>query len=206
MLIALPLGILAAQQRGRAADIGASIASLVGVSIPSFVTATILILVVALGLHWVPPGGYVPLWDKPIQNLQLMILPAISLGVVSSSLLMRIFRVSMIDALGREYVQAARARGADEWRILGVHTFRNASIPLITVGAMEVAAIFGGSVIVEKIFQLPGIGSYVLMGIESRDFGLLQSAALIITAFVLLANLSVDLIAAWLDPRLRGFA
>jgi peptide/nickel transport system permease protein len=203
MIISFPLGIIAAERRGKAVDVLSSVTTLIGLSIPSFVTATALVLIISIELGWLLSGGYVPFLEDPIQNLKLMALPSISLGSVSAALLMRILRTSLIDVLNKDYIRTARARGATRWRVLRVHAVRNAAIPFITVGAMELGVIFGGSVIIEKIFQLPGIGSYVLLGIETRDFRVLQAGVLVITAFVLFANLFVDLIAAWLDPRIR---
>lgn len=132
-----------------------------------------------------------------------MILPALSLGLVSGGLLMRIFRAGLTEALGRDYVMASRSRGASRTQVLRRHALRVALVPLITVGAMEVGAIFGGSVVVEQIFQIPGLGSLVLSGIEARDYRVLQAAALVIATFVMVANLIVDLVAAAIDPRLR---
>ncbi len=203
MAISLPLAIIAAQRQGTSVDLLASIVILVGLSIPSFVMATVLVLVFSLNLRWLPPGGHVPFLENPVQNLRLMLLPAISLGLVSAAFMMRLFRTSLVDALNKDYVKAARARGAQERRILGVHAIRNAAVPLITVVALELGALFGGAVIIEKIFQLPGIGSFVYLGITSRDYRILQASALVVTAFVLFANFLVDLVAAWLDPRLR---
>jgi peptide/nickel transport system permease protein len=203
LLISIPLAFVACLNRGRLLDLVATTVSLVGLSLPAFATGTALVLFVSLTLHWLPPGGFVDpavsLWG----NLRLMILPSISLGLVSGGLLMRIFRAGINDALGREYVLVSRSRGASRLRVLLRHAVRVASIPFITVGAMEIGAIFGGAVVIERIFQIPGIGSFVLQGVETRDYRVLQAGALVITAFVMIANLVADLIAAAIDPRLR---
>ena len=203
LLISIPLAVIASLNRGRLVDFVATGVSLVGLSLPAFATGTALVLIVSLTLHWLPPGGFtspsVSLWG----NLRQMILPSISLGLVSGGLLMRIFRAGITDALGRDYVLASRSRGASRRQVLLRHAVRVASIPFITVGAMEIGAIFGGAVVVERIFQIPGIGSFVLQGIETRDYRVLQAGALVIAAFVMIANLLVDLIAAAIDPRLR---
>jgi peptide/nickel transport system permease protein len=203
LLISIPLAFVACLNRGRLLDLVATSVSLVGLSLPAFATGTALVLFVSLTLHWLPPGGFVnpavSLWG----NLRLMILPSVSLGLVSGGLLMRIFRAGINDALGREYVLVSRSRGASRLRVLLRHAVRVASIPFITVGAMEIGAIFGGAVVIERIFQIPGIGSFVLQGVETRDYRVLQAGALVITAFVMIANLVADLIAAAIDPRLR---
>jgi peptide/nickel transport system permease protein len=203
LLIALPLAFAASLRRGGLADLVATAISLVGLSLPAFATGTALVLIVSLNLRWLPPGGYIDPTVNLWGNLRLMILPAISLGLVSGGLLMRIFRAGLTDALGRDYVLASRSRGASRRQVLLRHAVRVASIPFITIGAMEIGAIFGGAVVVERIFQLPGIGSFVLQGIETRDYHVLQAGALVIAAFVMFANLLVDLIAAAIDPRLR---
>jgi peptide/nickel transport system permease protein len=203
LAVAIPLAVVASLWRGGVTDLLATSLSLIGLSLPAFALATAMVLVFALRLHWLPPGGYVsPLVDLG-RNLRLMILPAVSLGLVSGGLLMRIFRAGLTDALARDYILASRSRGASKLRVLARHAVRVAIVPFITVGAMEVGAIFGGAVVVEKIFQIPGIGGLVLQGIEARDFHVLQAAALVIAAFVMIANLAVDMVAAAIDPRLR---
>lgn len=203
LLIAVPLAVVATMGRGTIVDLMATAVSLIGLSLPAFATATALVLLFSLRLRWLPPGGYVAPSVDLGANLKLMFLPALSLGLVSGGLLMRIFRAGIVDALGREYVLVSRSRGASRRRVLWRHAVKVASVPFITVGAMEVGAIFGGAVVIEQIFQLPGIGSLVLQGIETRDYRVLQSGALVITAFVMIANLLVDVIAAVIDPRLR---
>jgi len=203
LLIAIPLALLASLRRGSAADLALTSLSLLGLSLPAFATATALVLVFSIQLHWLPPGGYVAFFDDPLRNIQLMILPASALGLVSGGLLMRIFRSGLTDALARDFVLASRSRGASLGAALRRHAIRGAAIPFITVGAMEVGAIFGGAVVIERVFQLPGLGGLVLQGIETRDYHVLQAAAMIIAAFVMIINLLVDLVAATIDPRLR---
>jgi peptide/nickel transport system permease protein len=204
LIIAIPLAAIAASRRGSGTDVTATSVSLIGLSLPAFATATALVLVFSLKLHWVPPGGFVPFASDPAENVRMMVLPSVSLGVVSAGLLMRIFRSGLSQALDQEYVLASRSRGATNGHVMRRHAMRVAAIPLMTVGAMEIGAIFGGSVVIEQIFQLPGLGSLVLQGIANRDFRVLQAAAIVIATFVMIANLVVDLIAATIDPRLRG--
>lgn len=203
LMIGVPFAVNASMRPGSRIDVALTSASLLGLSMPAFTTATALVLVLSLTLHWLPPGGYVPLTEDPLGNIQMMLMPAVSLGLVSAGLLMRILRIGLTQSLSQEYALASRSRGASKWDVLRRHAIRVAAIPFITVGAMEVGAIFGGSVVIEQIFQLPGLGRFVLLGIQTRDFRVLQAATIVIAAFVMLANLTVDLVAAGIDPRLR---
>jgi peptide/nickel transport system permease protein len=200
-LIALPLGALAALRHRRSTDITiTSLATVLG-SIPNFWLATLLVLVFALRLHLMPAGGYTPLFEAPLKNLWQMLLPAVSLGVVSSALLLRIMRTTTLEVLNSEYIRTAHAKGAPEWIVLARHALRNALIPFLTVGAVEFGFLFGGVVVIEDIFSLPGIGSLVLVGIINRDYPVLLGGALVITIVVLAANMIVDTVAILLDPR-----
>ncbi len=200
-LIAIPLGALAAFYHQRKADTAITFLATVFGAIPNFWLATLLILVFALTLRWLPAGGYAPLIDQPIVNLKQMVMPAVSLGVVSSALLLRIMRTSMIEVLTSDYIRTAFAKGATRGIVIWRHAIRNALIPYLTVGAVEFGFLFGGVVIIEDIFLLPGIGSLVLVGIINRDYPVLLAAALVITVVVLTANMVVDIIAGLLDPR-----
>lgn len=200
-LIAVPLGALSAFRHTKHADkIITTLATVLG-AIPNFWLATLLVLVFAVKLRLLPAGGFTPLLVDPSKNLQQMILPAISLGVVSSALLLRIMRASMIEVLSSEYIRTARAKGASDTVVLRRHALKNATIPYLTVGAVEFGFLFGGVVIIEDIFRLPGIGSFVLVGIINRDYPVLLGAALVVTIFVLAANMLVDIVGSLLDPR-----
>jgi len=199
--IAVPLGALAAFSHLRLADrIVTSLATVLG-AIPNFWLATLLVLVFALKLKLLPAGGFTPLAVDSVKNLKQMILPSVSLGVVSSALLLRIMRASMIEVLSSDYIRTARAKGAPDGVVVRRHALRNATIPYLTVGAVEFGFLFGGVVIIEDIFRLPGIGSLVLVGIFNRDYPVLIGSALVVTVAVLAANLVVDIIASLLDPR-----
>lgn len=200
-LIAVPLGAIAAYRHTRATDTAiTSLATVLG-AIPNFWLATLLVLVFSLKLRWLPAGGYTPFLEDPIKNLQRMILPALSLGIVSSALLLRIMRASMIEVLSSDYIRTAKAKGASDGTVIRRHGLRNAAIPYLTVGAVEFGFLFGGVVIIEDIFRLPGIGSLVLVGIVNRDYPVLLGAALVVTIAVLLANMIVDIAASLMDPR-----
>jgi peptide/nickel transport system permease protein len=200
-LIAIPLGAMAAYRHSRPTDtLITSLATILG-AIPNFWLATLLVLVFALKLKLLPAGGYTPFFSNPARNLTQMILPALSLGIVSSALLLRIMRAAMIEVLSSDYVRTARAKGATDGTVIRRHALRNATIPYLTVGAVEFGFLFGGVVIIEDIFRLPGIGSLVLVGIINRDYPVLIGAALVVTVVVLTANMLVDILASLLDPR-----
>jgi peptide/nickel transport system permease protein len=200
-LIAVPLGALAAYFHQRKADVSITFLATVLGAIPNFWLATLLILLFALTLRSLPAGGYVPFFDDPLRNLEMMVMPALSLGIVSSALLLRIMRASMLEVLSSDYIRTARAKGASQSAVIWRHAMRNALIPFLTVGAVEFGFLFGGVVIIEDMFLLPGIGSLVLVGIINRDYPVLLAAALAITVVVLTANMLVDLIGSILDPR-----
>ena len=200
-LIAVPFGALAAYFHQRTADAAITFMATVMGAIPNFWLATLLILLFALTLRWLPAGGYVPFFDDPLRNLEMMVMPALSLGIVSSALLLRIMRASVLEVLTSDYIRTARAKGASQSAVIWRHAMRNALIPFLTVGAVEFGFLFGGVVIIEDMFLLPGIGSLVLVGIINRDYPVLLAAALVITVVVLTANMMVDIIGSILDPR-----
>ncbi len=200
-LIAVPLGALAAWHHQRPADTGITFLATVCGAIPNFWLATLLILFLAIWLGWLPAGGYTPFLEDPLTNLEQMLMPALSLGIVSSALLLRIMRTSMLEVLSSDYIRTARAKGAPGGVIVRRHALRNALIPFLTVGAVEFGFLFGSVVIIEDIFLLPGIGSFVLVGIINRDYPVLLASTLVITVVVLTVNMLVDLAGALLDPR-----
>lgn len=199
--IAIPLGVAAAARHQCLADKSFTLAATVFGAVPSFWLATLFVLVFSIKLRWLPPGGFTPLTVDPARNLQQMILPALSLGIVSSALLLRIMRSSMIEVLSSDYIRTAHAKGAAERVVIRRHAIRNALIPYTNVAAVELGFLFGSVVVIEDIFQLPGVGSLVLVGIINRDYPVLLAGALTITLFVLILNLIVDILVGVLDPR-----
>jgi peptide/nickel transport system permease protein len=200
-VIAVPLGAAAARyHRDRMDHVVTLMATIMG-AVPNFWLATLLILTFALKLRLFPAGGFISIGENPIRNLSLMILPALSLGVVSSALLLRIMRAGMIEVLASDYIRTAVAKGASAVRVVWHHALRNALIPFLTVGAVEFGWLFGGVVIIEDIFLLPGVGQLVLVGIINRDYPVLLASTLTVTVAVLTANMLVDVLAGILDPR-----
>jgi peptide/nickel transport system permease protein len=200
-VIAIPLGAFAAMRHQRSADKGISfIATLLG-AMPNFWLATLLVMVLTLRFRLLPPGGYTPFFDNPVLNLKQMIIPALSLGIVSSALLIRIMRTAMIEVLSSDYIRTARAKGAHERIVVLRHAVRNALTPYVNVAAVEFGFLFGSVVVIEDIFLLPGIGSFVLVGIINRDYPVLLASALTITLVVLIINFIVDIAVGIIDPR-----
>jgi peptide/nickel transport system permease protein len=203
VIIGVPIGILAAVRRGKIADYVASAFVLLGLSVPSFWLGVLLILLFALQLGWLPPTGFVSIDESAGGNLRHMILPALSLGLVLAAASTRIVRSSLLEVLGRHYIRTARAKGLWERGVILRHALRNALIPVVTVIGLQFGTLLGGTVIIEQIFSLPGIGRYALEGINLRDYPVVQGAVLAIALSFTLVNLAVDICYGFLDPRIR---
>jgi peptide/nickel transport system permease protein len=203
LVIALPLGIVSAIRRGRIADHAATVTSQVGISIPDFWMAILFILLFSLTLGWLPPSGFVSPLENPLVALQHLALPAISIGVVSGSILTRFVRSSMLEALNNDYTDTARSKGLRERRVINHHVLKNALIPVVTVTGLQLAFLLGGVIIIEVIFAWPGLGQLAIIAVESRDYPVLQGTVLVMALIFLLVNLFVDLLYAWLDPRIK---
>lgn len=200
-IVAIPLGVLAASSHQKKRDtIITFFASLIG-GVPNFWLATLLIMLFAVEFRLLPAGGYVPFTQDPLENLKTMIMPALSLGLVSASLLLRIMRAGMIDVLSSSYIQTAKAKGASIGVILRRHALLNALSPYLTVGAVEFGFLFGSVVIIESIFSIPGVGSFLLVGVVNRDYPVLMASALSITFVALTGNVLVDILGSLIDPR-----
>ena len=200
---AMAVGVLAAVRRNSALDYAATIGTLIGVSVPNFLLATLLVLVFSLWLRWLPPIGYIELTKDPIENLRTMLLPALSLSLPLAAVLMRNTRSAVLEVLGQEHVRVARAKGLTERRVLGRHVILNASLPILTVVGIQVASLLGGTVIIETIFALPGIGRYIYEAIANRDYPVVQGVTIVIAALFVVVSMTVDILYAVLDPRLR---
>ena len=200
---AMAVGVLAAVRRNSALDYAATVGTLIGVSVPNFLLATLLVLVFSLWLRWLPPIGYVEFTRDPLGNLKTMILPALSLSLPLAAVLMRNTRSAVLEVLSQEHVRVARAKGLTERRVLGRHVILNASLPILTVVGIQVASLLGGTVIIETIFALPGIGRYTYEAIANRDYPVVQGVTLVVAAIFVLVSVAVDILYAVLDPRLR---
>lgn len=200
---ALTAGVIAAVRRNSALDYLATISTLVGVSVPNFLLATLLVLIFSIWLRWLPPIGYVEIEKDPLANLRTMVLPALSLSLPLAAVLMRNTRSAVLEVLSQEHVRVARAKGLTERRVLSRHVILNASLPILTVAGIQVASLLGGTVIIETIFGLPGIGRYTYEAIANRDYPVVQGVTLVVATIFVVVSLAVDLLYAVLDPRLR---
>lgn len=203
LLVGLPLGILSAVRENTPLDHVARIASLFSLSIPIFWQAAMIILALSIWFRWVPPVEYTPLISDPLTNLKQMVLPALVLGTVVAAQVMRMTRSALLDVLRQDYVRTARAKGLVERLVVSRHAFRNALIPVVTVVGVQVGYLLGGAVVTEEVFTLPGIGRLVLNAVYERDYPLIQGTILFIAVLFMLSNLIVDLLYAYLDPRIR---
>lgn len=201
--IAFPVGIVSALKPGSRIDIVASLLSQIGVSVPSFWMGILLVLFFSLNLRWLPPSGYTPFVEDPGDWLAHMILPAMTAGLVSASILTRFIRSAMLDVLHMNYVQTARAKGLPENSVIYKHALRNALINIVTIIGLQITALFSGVVIVEVVFAWPGLGRLALNAVLERDYPMLQGAVLLVAVMVAMVNLIVDLLYFILDPRIE---
>jgi peptide/nickel transport system permease protein len=202
-LIGVPLGVISAVRRDSVSDYGARVGGLVGISIPSFWLATLLLLFTSRVFGWVPPITYVKFFDDPLTNLSQFILPAISISVFTLAIVMRMVRATMLEVLGQDYVRTARAKGVKHRLVVYRHALRNALIPVVTIIGFEIGILMGGAAIVEIIFGLPGVGYVLLNAIFNRDYPVVQGATLLIAVIFVVSNTVVDVVYGWLDPRIR---
>jgi peptide/nickel transport system permease protein len=201
-VIGIPLGVLSAVRRNSASDYGARVGGLIGISIPNFWLATLLLVFFSRVFHWVPPLQYVSIFDNPWRNLQEFFMPAIAISVFTLAIVMRMVRATMLEVLNLDYVRTARAKGVPRRRVLRRHALRNALIPVVTVVGFEVGVLIGGAAVVEIIFGLPGVGYTLLNAIFQRDYPVIQNATLLIAAVFVVVNVVVDLLYGLLDPRI----
>lgn len=202
LVIAVPLGILSAVTRNSTFDVLTRIGGLLGLSMPNFWLGAMLILVFSRYLH-VSLGQYVPLGQNPLGTLESLYLPAIALGVAIAAILMRYIRSSLLEVLGQDYVRTARGKGLRASAVMIRHALPNAMIPVITVVGFQMGYLLGGTVVIEEIFALPGMGRLVLQAIFQRDYPVVQGVVLTIALLFVVTNLVVDLLYAWIDPRIR---
>jgi peptide/nickel transport system permease protein len=203
LLIAVPLGIISAVRSGSKLDYAATVFSQAGISVPDFWMGIMLILLFSGVLRWLPPSGYVAPLTDPLAWLSHLVLPAVTVGLVSGSILTRFVRSAVLESMGEDYTRTARSKGLRERTVVVRHVLRNALIPIITVTGLQLATLLGGIIIVEVIFAWPGLGQLALIAVQSRDYPVLQGVVLLIAAMFLVINLVVDLLYAAVDPRIR---
>jgi peptide/nickel transport system permease protein len=199
----LPFGTLAALRPGSAADRVLAAAAGIGLSVPVFVVGTLAILIFAQKLHWVPAGGFVPLSRDPVRHLILLLMPAGTIAIGLGAVVFRTTRSAVLEVLQRDYVRAAHAKGLKPCRIVLHHVVRNALIPVVTVLALHMGSLLGGTVLVEFVFNWPGLSGYLVRAVEQRDYPEVVGIVLVISVALVVINLVVDLLYAVIDPRVR---
>ncbi|MFD1848765.1 nickel ABC transporter permease [Oceanobacillus bengalensis] len=204
ILIGIPIGVISAVKHNTFIDHFLRITSVGGLSIPNFWLGLILLTVLALVLNWIPPLGYQSFLENPIVNFQQMILPAICLAITLSASIVRMTRSAVLEVLHSEFIRTVRSKGAKERVVIYKHALRNSLVSVITLIGLQVGYLLGGTVVLESIFSLPGLGSLIFETVSSRDYPVVQAAVLIFGAMFLLVNLIVDVMYGWVDPRIRN--
>jgi peptide/nickel transport system permease protein len=205
LLIALPLGAMAAARRNSLTDSAIVAVTQLGVAIPNFWFAMMLVLVFAISWRWLPSGGF-PGWSAGPSAFLALILPAIALALPQAAILTRVMRSSLLETLGEDYVRTARAKGLTRAEALRRHAFRNALIPVLTILGLQFSFLIAGTVVIENVFSLPGLGRLVFQAINQRDLVVVRSVVMLLIASIIIVNFCVDLAYALVDPRLRGRA
>jgi peptide/nickel transport system permease protein len=204
-LIAFPAGIFAASRRGGTSDVTIMGATQLGVAIPNFWFAMILVLIFAINLRWFSAGGF-PGWENPLQGLKSLTLPAIALALPQAAILARVMRSSLLDILAEDFIRTARAKGLTRRQALWRHAVQNALIPVLTIIGLQFSFLLAGGIIIEQIFFLPGLGRLIFQAISARDLIVVESVVMLLVFTVIMVNFVVDLTYAAVDPRLRNKA
>jgi len=199
----MTLGIIGAVRQNTVTDQAAMTVALLGLSVPDFWVGLVMIYVFAVSLGWFPTGGYVPMDQSFTGWLRSMAMPALALGVTQMGLVARITRATMLEVLRQDYVRTARAKGMPEWVVVGKHALANTLIPVVTVIGLIVGGLLGGAFVVEQVFALPGAGRLIIGAILRRDFPVIQGGLLLIASIFVAVNIVVDILYAYLDPRIR---
>jgi peptide/nickel transport system permease protein len=203
ILIGVPAGIVSARYHNTAVDQSFMALALLGLSIPNFLLGLVMILVFGVWLGWLPVSGYVPLDEGVWLNARSLLMPAVSLGLVQSALVARITRSSMLDVLREQYILSGRAKGLSERAVIYKHALKNAIIPTLTVIGITVALLIGGAVVIETVFNIPGVGRLIISAVLRRDYPVVQGVVLLIAVTYTVINLLVDLAYLVIDPRIR---
>ena len=202
-VVAVPLGMISAVKQDTMPDYLSRIFSLVGIALPTFWLGLLVIYALAYGFDWLPPLGYATLWEDPLLNLTQLIFPAMALAFHDLAFTARVTRSSMLEVLREDYVRTARSKGLTEMTVIGRHALKNAIMPILTVSGYQFARLLGGTIIIETIFVIPGLGQFLIESIIHRDFVVIQATVLLAAAVVLILNLVIDLVYGILDPRIR---
>ena len=201
ILIGLPLGIVSAVYRNSPLDYTTSVFSVAGISIPGFWLSMLLIMLLSLKLGWLPSSGYVPFFEDPLKSMKLMIMPAIGIGASLAGTITRQTRNAVLEVLDQDYMMTAKAKGLPGHVMIWKHALRNALIPVVTVVAMQIGKLFGGAVISETLFLIPGLGSEIVNSIMARDYPVTMGMIMVVAVIIIFINTFIDIIYGFIDPR-----
>lgn len=204
VIIGIPAGIFAARRRGKAADTLVMVLAQMGIAIPNFWFGMLLVLVFAVGLHWLPTGGFVPWDENAFDAARALILPGLALALPQAAILARVMRTALVDVAGADYIRTARAKGLTEGQAIRRHGVRNALLPVLTILGLQFAFLIAGTIIVENVFFLPGLGRLIFTAISARDLVLVRGALMVLVVAVTFTMLLVDIAYGLIDPRLRS--
>ena len=205
VILALVLGVGAAANHRKPGDWGVMFLSQMGIAVPAFWLSILLVMLFAVKLRWLPPGGF-PGWDEPLLALRSLILPTVALALVQSAVLARVTRSSLLEVMRQDYVRTARATGFSSTRVLWRHVLPNALVPIVTIIGMQFAALVTGTIVIENVFYLPGLGRLIFQSIANRDLPTVQALVMLFAAIVVTANFLVDMAYVLIDPRLKARA
>ncbi|MBG0768075.1 MAG: ABC transporter permease [Spirochaetaceae bacterium] len=203
LIIGIPLGILSSLKQDTFGDFVNRIIGLIGLSLPQFWLAALLVIAFSSSQGWIPMGNYVSLFENPLQNLKMFFLPSLAIGFGFAAVVMRYTRNSMLEVLQMDYVRTAKAKGLPKRKVIIIHALKNAILPVITVTGFNAGYLLGGSIVIEEVFALPGMGRLALYAINQRDYPVIQAIMLVIASLFVLVNLVTDLVYAMADPRIR---
>ena len=203
VVLALGLGVAAAANHRKPGDWGVMLLSQLGIAIPAFWLSILLVLLFAVKLRWLPPGGF-PGWDEPVAAMRSLILPTVALALVQSAVLARVTRSSALEVMRQDFVRTARASGLSRRRVLWRQVLPNALVPIVTIVGMQFAALVTGTIVIENVFYLPGLGRLIFQSIANRDLPTVQALVMLFAAIVVTANFVVDLLYVVIDPRLKA--
>ena len=203
VVAAVPLGIYSAIRQDTWGDYASRFIAIAGVALPNFWVGILIVYFLVRFFDWLPPLGYVNLWENPLTNLQQIVFPAIALGFYNMALIARVTRSAMLEVLRDDYIRTARSKGLKERVVIGRHALKNAFLPVLTISGWQLGRLIAGTVLIETIFLVPGMGKLLIDSIFHRDYIMIQAIVMVVTVVVLVLNLVIDLLYAWLDPRIR---
>ena len=202
-VIAVPLGMLSAVKQDSILDYATRILTIAGISIPNFWLAILIIFFLVYVFNWIAPLNYVNLWEDPLTNLKQMAFPALALGVNNVAFIARVTRSTMLEVLREDYIRTARSKGLAEKAIIYRHALKNALLPVITVSGYQFGGLLGGTIIIEQIFLIPGMGRIIIVALQQRDYVVIQSVVILIVMLILALNMVLDIVYGWVNPRIR---